>query len=124
MVEKKTRAKKAKGGCLVGLKGVGKGCKVGRTAPRNVGKEGMVKKKTKPLTKGGKKPPIKLKIPAPRMKKPELKLKIPASRMKQVKLKVPASRLATAKSEDTPAKRKAFAEKYKKNRGKKRLGGR
>ena len=39
MVVKKTRAKVAKGGCLVGLKGVAKGCKVGRTAPHNVGKE-------------------------------------------------------------------------------------
>ena len=39
MVVKKTRAKVAKGGCLVGLKGKAKGCKIGRTAPRNVGKE-------------------------------------------------------------------------------------
>lgn len=56
MVEKKTRAKKAKGGCLVGLKGVAKGCKIGRTAPRNVGKEGMKKKTTKPMTKAKPKP--------------------------------------------------------------------
>tara|TARA_R110002012_G_scaffold202528_1_gene371654 strand:- start:538 stop:873 length:336 start_codon:yes stop_codon:yes gene_type:complete len=56
MVEKKTRAKKAKGGCLVGLKGVHKGCKIGRTAPRNVGKEGMNKKKAKPMTKKPTKP--------------------------------------------------------------------
>ena len=53
MVVKKTRAKVAKGGCLVGLKGKAKGCKIGRTAPHNVGKEKnmLVKKKTKPMIK-------------------------------------------------------------------------
>lgn len=55
MVVKKTRAKVAKGGCLVGLKGKAKGCKIGRTAPHNVGKEKhitkskLVKPKVKPL---------------------------------------------------------------------------
>lgn len=50
---RKTRAKVAKGGCLVGLKGKAKGCKIGRTAPHNVGKEKskLVKKATKPMTK-------------------------------------------------------------------------
>jgi len=64
------------------------------------------------------------KILTSRLKQPELKIKIPDSLILQAQLKVPASRLATAKSEDSPAKRKAFADKYKKNRGKKRLGGR
>ena len=121
-VRVKTRGTANKGGCLVGAKGRKPkgGCKVGR---KGVGNESAPAKKRKPAAKPAAKKEIKLKIPASRLKKPDIKLKIPASRLKKpdIKLKIPKSRLATAKSEDSPAKQKEFADKYKKNRGNPKL---
>jgi len=107
-VRVKTRGTANKGGCLVGAKGRKPkgGCKVGR---KGVGNESAPAKKRKPAAKPAAKKEIKLKIPASRLKKPDIKLKIPKSR------------LATAKSEDSPAKQKEFADKYKKNRGNPKL---